>query len=93
MAGFRDPGPTCVTTAPASDAGTQCRGRTPVPGTLRCDTKGTDLHKGTDLPVSKTTSSAAQPVSSGGRRRRRRIFHCCEHGEQNVVGPHSGAQA
>ena len=60
MAGFRDPGPICVTTAPASDSGTQCRGRTPVPGTLRCDTKGADLH------VSQTTSSAAQAVSSGG---------------------------
>ena len=60
MAGFRDPGPICVTTAPASDPGTQCRGRTPAPGTLRCDTKGADLH------VSQTTSSAAQAVSSGG---------------------------
>ena len=60
MAGFRDPGPICVTIVPASDWGTQCRGRTPAPGTLRYGTKGADLH------VSKTTSSAAQAVSSGG---------------------------
>jgi hypothetical protein len=60
MAGFRDPGPICVTTAPASDSGTQCRGRTPAPGTLGQGTKGADLC------VSKATSSAAQAVSSGG---------------------------
>jgi hypothetical protein len=60
MAGFRDPGPICVTTASASDPGTQCRGRTPAPGIPRYDTKGADSH------VSKTSSSAAQAVGDGG---------------------------
>jgi hypothetical protein len=60
MSGFRDPGPICVTTAPGSDSGTQCRACTPTPGILGQGTKGAELH------VSKTTSSAAPAVSSGG---------------------------
>jgi hypothetical protein len=56
---FRGQGPLCATTAPPSDAGTMCRGRTPAPGVLGHGPNGLSLQTKTKVPnpVSPTEAS------------------------------------
>jgi hypothetical protein len=62
MAGFRDQGSLCATTAPASDSGTLCRGRSPAPGPL-----GQGANRPAFSPNMRNTSSggAGGPLAIG----------------------------